>query len=113
DRPRAFERASNGGAGLAVDGAPEHFRRIGHADEAGARHLEDAELVRRTEAVLYRAQHAMCVVAVALELEHAVDEMLEYARAGDRAVLRHVADEDRRDARLLRDAQEPAGRLAH
>ena len=44
------------------------------------------------------AQHAMRAVAVALELEDAVDEMLEHARAGDRAVLRHVADEDRRDA---------------
>src|SRR5581483_1836101 len=113
DRPRAFERASNGGAGLPVDGAPEHFRRIGHADEAGARHLEDAELVRRAEAVLHRAQHAMRVVAVALELEHAVDEVLEHAWAGDRAVLRHVADEDRRDTVLLRDAQEPRGGLAH
>ena len=47
------------------------------------------------------------MVAVALELEHAVDEVLEHARAGDGAVLRHVADEDRRDALLLRDAQEP------
>ena len=49
----------------------------------------------------------MRVVAVALELEHAVDEMLEHARAGDRAILRHVADEHRRDAELLRDAQQP------
>ena len=46
----------------------------------------------------------MCVVAVALELEHAVDQVLEHARACNRAVLRHVADEDRRDAGLLRDA---------
>ena len=48
------------------------------------------------------------MVAVALELEHAVDEVLEHARAGDRAVLRHVADEERRDARLLRDAEDAA-----
>ena len=41
----------------------------------------------------------MRAVAVALELEDAVDEVLEHARPGDRAVLRHVADEDRRDAR--------------
>ena len=46
----------------------------------------------------------MGVVAVALELEDAIDEMLEHARAGDGAVLRHVADEDRRDAVLLGDA---------
>ena len=64
-----------------------------------AGHLEDGELVRRAEPVLRRAQHPVGVVAVALELEHAVDEMLEHARARDRAVLRDVADEERRDAR--------------
>ena len=53
------------------------------------------------------------MVAVALELEHAVDEVLEHARPGDRAVLRHVPDEDRRDTLLLGDAEEPSGRLAH
>ena len=78
-----------------------------------AGHLEDAELVRRAEAVLHRAQDAVRAVAVALELEHAVDEVLEHARPGDRAVLRHVADEEDRDAALLGDAQEPRGRLAH
>ena len=55
----------------------------------------------------------MGVVAVALELQHAVDEVLEDARPGNRAVLRHVPDEERRDAALLRDAQQPAGGLAH
>ena len=100
-------------AELARDGAAEELGRVGHADEPRAGHLEDAELVRRAEAVLRRAQDAVRVVAVALELEHAVDEVLEHARAGDRAVLGHVADEDRRDARLLRDAQQPGRRLAH
>ena len=79
----------------------------------GAGHLEDAELVRRAEAVLRGAQDAVRAVAVALELEHAVDEVLEHARAGDRAVLRHVADEEDRDAVLLRDPQQARGRLAH
>ena len=91
----------------------EELGRIGDADEPLAGHLEDADLVRRAEAVLRRAQDAVRVVAVALELEHAVDEVLEHARAGDGAVLRHVADEDRGDAVLLGDSQEPAGRLAH
>ena len=113
DRPRSLERAGDRRADLAVLGLAEERRRIGHADEPGAGHLEDAELVRRAEAVLRGAQHAVRVVAVALELEHAVDEVLEHARAGDRAVLRDVADEDRRDAVLLRDAQEPRRRLAH
>ena len=89
-------------ADLARLAAAEERRGIGDADEPGRGHLEDGELVRRAEAVLRRAQHAVGVVAVALELEHAVDEVLEHARPGDRAVLRHVADEERRDARLLR-----------
>ena len=55
----------------------------------------------------------MRVVAVALELEHAVDEVLEHARPRDRAVLRDVADEDRGDAALLRDAEQARRRLAH
>ena len=49
----------------------------------------------------------MGVVAIALELEHAVDEVLEHARARDGAVLRHVADEDCGDVVLLRDAEQP------
>ena len=53
------------------------------------------------------------MVAVALELQDAVDEVLEDARPGDGAVLRDVADEHGRDAGLLRDAKQPAGRLAH
>ena len=112
-RPRALERAGDRRADLARRRAAEDLGRIGHADEAGARHLEDAELVRRAEPVLHRAQDAMRVVAVALELQHAVDEVLEHARPGDRAVLRHVADEERGDAGLLRDAQQPRRRLAH
>ena len=98
DRPRPLERARDRGADLAALAAPEQLRRVGDADEARAGHLEDAELVRRAEAVLRRAQDAVGAVAVALELEHAVDEVLEHARARDGAVLRHVADEDRRDA---------------
>ena len=52
------------------------------------------------------------MVAVALELQNAVDEVLEHARAGDGAVLRHVADQDRRDTALLRDAQQASRRFA-
>src|SRR5262249_59760785 len=77
-------------AGLA---APEQGRRVGHSHEPGAGHLEDAELVRRAEAVLDGAEDAVGVVAVALELEDTVDQVLEHPRPCDRAVLRHVADE--------------------
>ena len=78
--------------------AAEELRRVGHAEQPGAGHLEHAELVRRAEAVLVAAQDAVLAVAVALELEDAVDEVLEHARPGDRAVLRHMPDEDSRDA---------------
>ena len=112
-RPRPLERAGDGCADLALDGPAEELGRLGHADEPGAGHLEDGELVRRAEAVLRRAQDAMLVVAVALELEDAVDQVLEDARAGDRPVLRHVADEEHRDSRLLGHAQQPRRGLAH
>ncbi len=55
----------------------------------------------------------MLAVAIALELEHAVDEVLENARAGDRAVLRHVPDEEHGDARLLGHAQQAGRGLSH
>ncbi len=90
---------------------PEELGRIGNADEPRRSHLEDAELVRRAEAVLRRTQDAVLVVAVTFELQDAVDEVLEDTGAGDRAVLRHVSDEHRRDARLLRDSEKPARRL--
>ena len=55
----------------------------------------------------------MRVVPVAFELKDAVDEVLEDARACDGAVLRHVADQDRRDPGLLRGSEEPRRRFAH
>ncbi len=64
-------------------------------------HREDADLVDRAEAVLDRAHEAKARVRVALEVEHRVDDVLEHARAGERAVLGDVADQDdRRAARL-------------
>jgi hypothetical protein len=53
------------------------------------------------------------VVAVALELEHAIDEMLEHARARHGTVLRDVTDEEERHTGLLGDPQESSRRLAH
>jgi hypothetical protein len=41
-------------------------------------------------------------VRIALEVEDGIDHVLEDARAGERPFLRHVADEDDRDAALLR-----------
>src|SRR5258707_899093 len=72
DGAGALERTRDCGAGFAVDGSSEYLRRVGHADKADARHLEDADLVGRAEAVLDGAQNAVRAITVALELQHAV-----------------------------------------
>ena len=61
--------------------------------------LEAADLVGRPEAVLHRADHAQRRVALALEVQHDVHEVLEQPRPGDRAVLGDVADQDDGHAR--------------
>lgn len=53
------------------------------------------------------------MVPVPLEREHRVDEVLERARAGERTLLRDVADQDRRDPAFLREASEPLGTRPH
>ena len=72
---------------------------FGDLGEAGAGHLEDADLVGGAEAVLDGAQDAELVAALALEVEDGVDHVLDDARAGDLAVLGDVADEDDRRCR--------------
>ena len=69
---------------------------VGHAGQARLGHLEQAELVGGAEAVLDRAQQAQRVVAVALEREHGVDQVLEHPRARRGAVLGDVARRARR-----------------
>ena len=64
-RARRSARNSFGGSGTPVRPA------LGH--------LEQAELVGRAEAVLDRPQQAQGVVAVALERQHGVDDVLEHA----------------------------------
>ena len=87
----------------------EEGRGVRHLGEAGAGHLEDADLVGRAEAVLDRAQDAELVAALALEVEHGVDHVLDDARAGDLAVLGDVADEDDRGAAALGEGDELVG----
>ena len=49
---------------------------------------------------------------VALEIEDGVDDVLQHAGAGDRALLRHVPDEDHDDPALLGEPRELRGALA-
>ena len=53
------------------------------------------------EAVLDRAQDAELVAALALEIEHGVDHVLEHARAGDQPFLGDVADQHQHEAAPL------------
>ena len=100
------------GTGLGALGEQRRRRRA-HADEPALAHLEDADLARRAEAVLHGAHDAERVVAVALEVQHRVDHVLEHARPGDRTVLGDVTDDERRDAEVLGDAHQPRRARAH
>src|SRR5215211_2888602 len=97
ERAGPLERARHGRPDLAFRAA-EELGRVDDPVEPFGGHLEHADLVRRAEAVLDGAQNAVLAVAIAFELEHAVDEVLEDTRPRDGAVLRHVTDEERRDA---------------
>jgi hypothetical protein len=66
-------------------------------DVSAGRHLEHAELADRAEAVLHRADDAMRVMPLTLEIQHRIDDVLERLGAGKTAILRHVADEKRGD----------------
>ena len=89
----------------------EQAARVGDADEPGFGHLEQAELVRRPEAMLHGPQQPERVVAVALEGEHRVDHVLEHPRTGQAALLGHVADEQDGDAAPLGLLHEAVGAL--
>ena len=71
----------------------EQGRRVRHLGEPAVAHLEHADLVGRAEAVLDGAQDAELVAALALEIEHRVDHVLEHARAGDQPFLGDMADQ--------------------
>ena len=86
--------------------------RIRHLDEPALHHLENADLVRRAEAVLHRAEHAVGVVLLALEIEHGVDQMLEHARPGQRAFLGDVAHQEGGDAAPLGERHQARAALA-
>ena len=102
DRPRAFDAGEHGRArcrGQPV--AEEQLGRVGDLAQAVGGHLEHADLVGGAEAVLGGAQDAIGVAAVALEVEHRVDHVLDHLGTGDLAVLGDVADQQQRAALRL------------
>ena len=114
NRPVALHAGTNHAA---ADGALPAFQkksgRIGNLLQAAGLHGENAALVRAAEAVLERTQHAEGVGAVALELQHHVHHMLQKTWSGNRAILRHVADDHDRNARGLGELQKLCRTLAH
>ena len=79
----------------------EHSGWILNLHKAVLAHLEYTDLERSTEAVFDARQDAVAVIRVALELEHDIDDVFQNLRAGNRAVLGDVADdEDGRAGRL-------------
>jgi hypothetical protein len=112
-RAPALEGDGDAGAGDAqVAAGEEQPARVGEPDDADVGQVEAADLVGRAVAVLHRADQPQPGVPVALELDHDVDEVLEDARTGDRAVLGHVADEEDRDAAALGRLDEAGRHLA-
>ena len=92
----------------------EHRRRVrAPACRPADGHLEHAQLAHRAEPVLGRPHDAMRVMALALEVQHRVDDVLERLRPGEAAFLRDVADEERRDVLRLGREQQLRRRLAH
>jgi hypothetical protein len=90
---RGHDDAARGRAAL----LEKHLGGVAHLGEAGLAHLEHTDLVGGAEAVLRRAQDAKGVETVALQVQHRVDHVLEHARAGDRALLRDVPDQEDRN----------------
>ena len=83
-RASAFHRHRDAGAGhRAVAGVEEQAGGVGDRHDALGGEVEAADLVDRAEAVLHRAQHPQPRGALALEVQHDVDEVLEHPWSGD------------------------------
>src|SRR3954470_12601624 len=93
--------------------AEEKLGWILHGDEPFLGHSENADLVDTAEPVLGRAQHSMLEHALALEVQHGIDDVLEGFRSSDAATLGDVSD--CKDCRLglLSEAHETRGAFAH
>src|SRR6185503_10150125 len=111
--PRALQRGGDDAARRRyVVLREERASRIRDLGQAAIAHLEDADLLGRSEAVLRGTEQADRRVAVALERQHGVDQVLERLRAGDRAVFRDVSNEHDGNAIGLRQLHQPEGRTA-
>ena len=89
----------------------EEGRGVGDFGQTAATHLEDAYLGGGAETVFQGSEDAEAVIAVALELEDGIDDMLHDLGTGKGAVLGDMADEQHGDARGLGIVLELGGAL--
>ena len=86
---RAFHRSGIGGIGR----RQKKPRRVRHLFDAFAAHIETADLIGGAETILHRAQHTQRGFSVPFELADHINEMLQRARAGNRAVFGDMTDQ--------------------
>src|SRR5262249_6981350 len=112
--PRPFQaRDDDRARGVLGTLREEEAGRVRDLVEALLSHLEHADLVGRAEAILDGPEDAGGMVALALEVEHGVHEVLEDAWPRQRSLLGNVTDQERRDARTLREHHESRPALPH
>ncbi|CUX29170.1 hypothetical protein AGR7B_Cc50034 [Agrobacterium deltaense RV3] len=100
--PRALDAGKNRGTRrLFVALAEKQFGGVGDFPKAAIRHFENTDFIGRPEAILDGAQNAMVMSAVAFEIKHGIDHVLDHARTGNLAFLGDMADEHHGRAGLL------------
>ena len=110
-RPATGQRKRERGAGMGLAGT-QQLRRVDRR-EPGRAHLEPGGLAFGAEPILPAGDHPEPRPGIALERQDDIDRVLERPRAGQIAVLRHVARENDRDPLLLRHLHEGIGAAAH
>ena len=84
----------------------EQLRWVGNLDQSAIGHLEHADLVGRSEAVLHRAQDSELVPALAFEGQNGVDHVFQYLGAGNRPLLGDMPDQQQGETAAFGDADQ-------
>ena len=113
DRARALHRRQYDRARRPGRVLDEPRRGIGDLAQPSGAHLEYPDLAGRAETVLQGPQGAVGALALSLELQHTVHQVLEHPRTGQAPLLGHVPDQDQRHPGALGDLGQGARRLPH